>query len=242
MRYSDTTLATTGIIQREEALCNLGNGGISGNDTLLKQFAGYNNAAYHEVWMAEMSANKVWKADDYNYNDYPDAPIALVASQSDYTLPVATTGANVATFLRLNGVYHTKNGVPTYLRPMEPSEDLLEIDGVPSAYRVHGKSLFLDVQPSSTFVADVTNLHVEFQRTPDAFAYDDTTQQPGFMETYHELIPLKASALYLLPINPTLSNLYEERFRSRLELFKSDVASLDDSFGSNITSEYINFR
>ena len=241
MEYSNTT-TKAGIIQREEALCLLGDAGISANTTLIRQFTAFNNAAYHEIWMAQMSVDKTWKSDDFNYTDLPDAPITLVALQSDYTLPVAVSGGNVASFLRLNGVYHTKNGFRTYLRPMENNETLLADDGVPTSYRVQGKSLFLNVQPSSDFVTDVTNLHVEFQRVPDAFLYDDTTQQPGFLETYHDLIPLKASSLYLLPINPNLAQLYEQRFLTRLELFKRDVSNLDDAQERNFTSEYISFR
>lgn len=247
MKLSQTS-TKDGILQRCESMTLLGDAGITSNATLCKQFIGYVNSAYHEIWMAQMSADKTWKSDDFNYTDLPDAPITLVSLQSDYTLPVAVSGGNVASFLRLNGIYHTKNGFRTYLRPMESNETLLADDGVPTAYRVQGKSIFLNVQPSSDFVTDVTNLHVEFQRVPDAFAYTDldgsqeSTQQPGFMETYHDLIPLKASSLYLLPSNPQLAQLYEQRFLTRLELFKRDVGNLDDSQERNITSEYINFR
>lgn len=242
MQYSDTT-SLTGIIQAEEALCKLGNGGISNDAVLLKQFTGYNNRAYHEIWMAQLSVDKQWKSDDFNYTDLADAPITLVTSQSDYTIPVAVTSANVATFLRLNGVYYTSStGVRVYLRPMEADETIMALDGVPTAYRNNGKSIRFDVQPSAEFVTDYTTFHVEFQRVPDAFLSTDTTQQPGFMETYHDLIPLKASAIYLLPTDANLANQYDARFYARLELFKRDVSNMDDSVENNFTSEHINFR
>ena len=239
--FSNTT-TKAGLIQRSEALCLLGDTGISANATLLKQFTAYLNEAYYEVWMAQMSANRTWLADDFNYTDKPDATITLVTSQADYTIPVAVASANVATFLRLNGVYTIKNGARTYLRAMEASEDLRAIDGTPSAYRMNGKSITFDVQPSATYVSDLTSFHMEFQRIPDAFLSTDTTQQAGFMETYHDLLPLKASAIYLLPTNTQLATQYEQRFLTRLELFKRDVANLNDTEDRNITSEYIRFR
>lgn len=240
--FSNTT-TKGGYIQKCEALCLIGDGGITGDATLLKQFTSYINTAYYEVWMAQLSVDKQWKRDDYNYTDLPDAPITLFASQSDYSLPVAVTSANTSTFLRLNGVYYTDStGVRIYLRPMESDETLMAIDGVPVAYQNNGKSIRLNVQPSSAFVTQFTNLHVEFQRVPDAFLSTDTIQQAGFLETYHDLLPLKASAIYLLPVNPNLSAMYEQRFLARLELFKRDIANMDDSVENNITSEFISFR
>jgi hypothetical protein len=243
MQYSDTALTYGGgIVQAEEQLCNLGNGGIANNTTLLKQFAGYNNRAYYEIWMAQLSVDRKMKADDYNYTDYPDAPITMIVSQQDYTIPVATTGANVATFLRLNGIYFTVNGERTYLRPMEEDEQLSSTAAEPTAYRMNGKSIWFNCPMSAaTLTKYSSTFYVEFQRVPDAFAYNDTTQQPGFMETYHDLIPLRASAWYLLPINPTLATQYEQRFLARLELFKRDVANMDSKRENVITPAPIAF-
>lgn len=233
MEYSNTT-TKGGIIQREEMLCGLGDGGISGNAVLLRQITALNNHAYHEIWMAILSVNKHFKADDYNYTDYPDAPITIVAGQSDYTLPVAVTGGNVASFLRVNGIYLLKDGVRTYLTPMT-GETLTTTAGTPSTYKINGKSIFFQCPFSASSATEYTSFHVEFQRVPDPFLYDDTTQQPGFLETYHDLIPLKTSSLYLLPTNPNLANQYEQRFLTRLELLKRDIAIIDDTFPPRLT-------
>lgn len=241
MQYSDTTLATDGIIQREEALCLLGDGGISGNSTLLKQFTMYNNAAYLEVWAAELSVSGLSRPDDYNYTDYPDSSITLVASQADYTLPVAVSGGNLSSFLRLKGVYYTLNGMRVYLDPMTDTDQLYDIDGVPDKYQLNGKSIFFNFRPSSSFLTQVTAIHIEFARIPDAFLSTDTTQQAGFLATYHELIPLKASSTYLKPVNPQLSQLYANDFYVMLEKFKRDVAKFDDNVKGDITSEAIRF-
>lgn len=237
MLYNDTTFASGGgIIQREEMLCSLGNGGISGDNTLLKQFTMLNNLSYYEIWMAQLSVDKNNRADDYNRTDIPDAPITMVLSQADYTLPVAVTSADVATFLRLKGVYLIINGVREYLTPMTDLGNLTTIDGRPTQYYINGKSLTFNCPFSAATLTTYSSLfHVEFQRVPDAFTSADTSQQPGFMETYHDLIALKTSALYLLPINPNLSTRYDQQFYTRLELFKRDVGKLDDNRNMIIT-------
>jgi len=241
MQYSDTT-NKNGIIQREEMLCGLGDGGISNDSTLLKQFTALNNSSYFEIWMEEMAADFSQLADDYNYTDIPDAPITTVTGQADYTLPVATVGANVATFLRVNGLYYTQGGERIYIRRMNPDETLSSTNGVPTSYIINGKSITFNCPLTADFVSLHSTFHVEFQRIPDAFTSADTTQQPGFMESYHELIPLRSSAKYLLPLNPNLSQLYTNEYEKLLMKFKRDISNVDDQQDQNITSEYISHR
>jgi hypothetical protein len=218
-------------------LCGLGDGAIS--RTLLKQFCGLNNQAFYEVHMAGMSVDTHVSVDDYNYGDYPDAPITLVLGQADYTLPVAVLGGNVASFLRLKGVYFLVNGQKQYLYN-GTNEERTTTNGIPSSFTVNGKSLFLNCPISAEALALYGTVHVEFQRSPVAFEYDDTTVIPGFMETYHDLIPLKASSLYLLPTNPNLANQYEQRFQLRLKDYKRDLVLLNGTVEQVITSECVN--
>lgn len=227
--FSDTTLATQGLIQRCEALCSMGNGAISGDTTLLKQFTGYINAAYDKMWMAHMSVDKNWRADDPNYTDIPDAPITMVSGQADYTLPVAVTSANVSTFLRLKGVYFIANGVRTYLTPMGPTDTLTTTAGEPTKYQLNGKSIIFQCPLNSATLTKYGSVfHVEFQRVPDAFTSSDTTQQPGILGTYHELIAVEASSMYLKPIDMNLSISLHNDFLTELENFKRDVTRMDD--------------
>lgn len=222
-------------------LCNLGDGGISSNTTLLRQITGLANESYFEIWMAQLSVDKNWRADDYNYSNLPDAPFTMVLNQADYTIPVAVTSANVATFLRLKGIYYLLNGDRQYLSPMESLDLITTTAGEPTQYYLNGKSIIFD-RPfdAATLTKYSSVFHVEFQRVPDAFAYNDETQQPGFMETYHDLIPLRTSAKYLLPINPNLSAQYDQQFYARLALFKRDIVRMDDNAPSAITSECVN--
>jgi hypothetical protein len=223
MQYSSTS-EKNGIIQMEETLCRLGDGGISGNTTLLKQFCGYNNLAYREVWAAIMSVDKTFLADDWSWSDYPEGPITTVVGQRSYTLPLAFDGADYSTFLRVNKIWIADaSGNRTELTRMDDDEEFTYTNGYPTKYRLHGNSLMLNIPPNASAVT----LYVLVQRVPDYFEYDFTTEQPSFIGTYHDLIPLKASALFLLPTEPALSTLYEGRFLQRMELLKRDIVLRD---------------
>ena len=139
MQFNNT--AGVGIIQRCEALSLLGDTGISGNTILLRQFTGAVNQAYLEIVSQIMKVDTNWKFDDFNYNDYPEAPINLVASQRDYTLPVATVGANIATVLRINEVWVLNtSGLRQRLELMSANEEFDYIStGTPTKYRTDGK-------------------------------------------------------------------------------------------------------
>lgn len=236
MVFSDTTLATQGLIQRCEALCSMGNGAISGDTTLLKQFTGYINSAYDKMWMAQMSVDKNLRSDDPNYTDLPDAPITMVLDQADYTLPVAVTGGNVSTFLRLKGVYFIYQGQKKYLTPMTPLDSLTTTSDEPSKYQLNGKSIIFQCPLNqATLTRYGSVFHVEFQRVTDAFLSTDTTQQPGILGTYHEQIAVEASAIYLKPITPQLAQMYHNDFLFEIENFKRDIANIDSSVQSAFT-------
>ena len=240
MQYSDI-VNKNGIIQRVEMLTGTGDGAISGDAVLLKQVTGLVNESYFEVFMAGMSVDRNASADDYNYNDYPDAPITMVLGQADYSIPVAVTGGNVASFLRLKGIYFKKDGNRQYLSPMDDSETLTDTAGEPTSYKLNGKSIFFQCPLSAETLSKYSTVfYVEFQRVPDAFTSADTTQQPGILETYHDLIPLRTSAKMLLPTNPNLAQQYDVQFYTRLMLYKRDVANMDDKAPNFISVEAVN--
>lgn len=241
--FSDITLATQGLIQRCESLCSMADGAISGDTTLLKKFTGHINSAYDKMWMAQMSVDKNIKSDDPNYTDLPDAPITMVLSQADYTLPVAVTSANVSTFLRLKGVYFIVNGQRTYLTPMLPTDTLTTTAGEPTKYQLNGKSIIFQCPFNASTLSRYSSVfHVEFQRVPDAFLSTDTTQQPGILGTYHENIAVEASSMYLKPIDANLSMSYHNDFLTELENFKRDVANIDSSVPQRLVGAYQNNR
>jgi hypothetical protein len=225
MQYSNTT-DKDGIIQMEETLCRLGDGGISGNTTLLRQFCGYNNLAMREIRMAIMSVDKHTPTDDWEHGDYPEAPIAIVVGQRSYSVPVAATGLGLNTFLRLRNVWVADaSGNRTELSQMDESEEFVYTNGYPTKYRVQGGYIFLNIPPTASAVT----LYVLVQRTDEEFLYDATTVEPAFLGTYHDLIPLRASSMFLLPTEPALATLYEGRFLQRVELLKRDIVLMDNN-------------
>lgn len=232
MSQLSNTTDKNGLIQLCEQLCGIGEGGISGNSTLLAQFINYLDIAYSEAVSAMMEVDKNHKVDDYNYSNIPDAPIALVAGQADYTLPVASVGANLATILRLDCLYYLLNGVRNHLSYMEQNEPLTDISGFPTKYRLNGKSFFLNYKPDANTVSTYTYIHAEFTRIQDKFSASDLTQQPGIMELYHPALAIKASSIYMLPIDRTLALTYSTGDMNRPGMFENQLKRLIRDYGN----------
>lgn len=226
MQYSDTT-NKSGILQVCESLCYLGDTGITADATLKAQFTNYINIAIGEVRHHMLKVDRSWKADDYNYANVPDAPITFVNSQFDYELPVAATGNNLATLLRVNFVYYVLGAERIHLTPMTGKDQLNSTaTGTPTAYYFDGKSIWFDVAPDAAFIVSVPTFHVDYSRLDDPFVVGDTTQQPGFIGTYHHIIAYKASALYLLGARPDLSLRYSTGNMDSPGMFESGIKEL----------------
>jgi hypothetical protein len=149
----------------------------------------------------------------------------------------------------VNNIYIVKDDTRQYLRPMQPNEVETTESGVPTAYRFIGKTIFFDCPPNAEFLANYTSFHVEYQRLDDPFVTGDTTQQPGFLGTYHHILAYKAVGMYMLQPNPTyalrLSSEDEDRpgmFESGLKQLKESTAKMNGAFPKNITAEPIHFR
>lgn len=226
MQYSDTS-NKSGLLQICESLSFLGDTAITGDSTLKAQFTNYINIAIGEVRQHILKVDRNWKADDYNYTNAPDAPITFVASQFDYELPVAATGLNLATLLRVNHVYYVSGTERIYLLPIDRREqNNSTATGTPTAYYFDGKSIWFDIAPSATFITSVATFHVDFSRLDDPFVVGDTTQQPGFIGTYHHIIAYKACSLYLLGSKPDLAKMYSSGDMDKPGMFESGIKEL----------------
>ena len=231
MTAFSNTSAKSGILQICESLCFLGDAAITGDTTLLAQFTNYVNIAIGEIRHHLLKVDRSWKADDYNYTNYPDAPISFVASQFDYELPVAASGNNLATLLRVNYVYYIQGTERIYLTPITARDQYnATATGTPLGYYFDGKSIWFDIAPDADFIADVTQFHVDFSRLDDPFVTNDHTnqtgQQPGFIGTYHHLVAYKASSLYLLGTKPELARIYSSGDMERPAMFEAGVKEL----------------
>ena len=239
MVFNDTT-NKNGIVQFSEDLCKLGDGGITGDTVLFKKFTSLLNQAYKKVAIALLRVDRTWKWDDTNYTDFPIATIDLVTTQRDYTLPAATSGGNASTLWKVNlveimdtaGLYHK-------IELMEDGDLETPDTGTPTKYRLIGNSIRLQNIPVTGSVTMTNGLRITFQRSLDVFTTADTTQQPGFMDAYHDLLAYDASATYLLPIDGNLAINYSTIFENRLKLLQRDWANKNDDVVNRITSESV---
>lgn len=233
MQYNDPISGGTGagILQVCESLAYLGNTTITANSTLKAQFTNYINIAIGEIRHHLLKVDRSWKADDYNYTNVPDAPITFVASQFDYELPVAATGNNLATLLRVNHVYYISGTERIYLDVMDRREQHNSTaTGTPTSYYFDGKSIWFDIAPNAAFITSVTSFHVDFSRLDDPFVVGDTAQQPGFLGTYHHIIAYKACSLYLLGSRPDLALRYSTGDMNNPGMFESGIKELQTAY------------
>lgn len=224
MVYNDTT-NLIGIVQMSESLCKLGVGGITNDTNLFKIFTGYHNQAYKKVAMALLRSDRRWKWDDSNYTNFAIGSINIVSSQRDYTLPAATSGGNASTLYRINKVEVLNGTVYEPIDLMDIDEEELTSTGLPTKYRLVGNSLRFKELPSSSISV---GLRITFQRSIIEFTTSDTTLQPSFLDSYHDLLSYDASATYLLPFNPQLALSYSQIFENRLVLLQKDKALMND--------------
>jgi hypothetical protein len=228
MVFSDTT-NKNGIVQYTESLCRLGDGGITNDTTLFKQITGYLNQAYKKVSMALLRVDRRWKFDDTNYTDFPIATIDLVSNQRDYTLPASTSGGNASTLWKVNLVEILDiNGNYNKIDIMPDGELETTDTGVPAKYKVIGNSIRLQNIPLSGSVTLTAGLRITFQRSIVEFTTASTTVQPGFFDSYHDLLAYDASASYLMPINTQLAINYSQIFENRLKLLQKDYSNKND--------------
>ena len=172
MIYSDTT-NKNGIVQLCERLCKLGDGGITNDTTLFKQFTGDINQAYKKVAIALLRSDRRWKFDDSNYTDFAIASIDIVASQRDYTLPASTSGGNFSTLWRINKVEVLKDGKYEPIELMDIDEQEETTTGIPTKYNLMSSSIRFKQLPNANITA---GLRITFQRSIIEFTTSSTTR------------------------------------------------------------------
>jgi len=202
MVYSDTT-NKNGIIQRCEDYTNIGDGGISGDSTLLYKFTSHVNEAYADIIREILLSQDSFDWDDSNHTDFPIGTFALVASQRDYNFP---SSLNLLTLKRVDITYDGTN----YYRatPIDSSEiaeglgNDSSIDALFSKteprYDPKANGFWLYPMASASEVASGAKARIEFTRKFDEFVYTDTSQEPGIDRTFHDLLAIGASLKYAI--------------------------------------------
>jgi len=154
------------------------------------------NEYYNEIVSIIMKCDGRFEWDDNNLTTLPIAVTDLVSGQGDYEI-------DAMDFLNIIRVeIKDSSGNWITLTPMSYEDkqgtainDLDETQGTPTMYDKVGNSLIFHTIPN---YASTGGLKVYFQRTPDYFTVDDTTQTPGFNPLYHRYLSMGAALDYCL--------------------------------------------
>lgn len=217
MEYNNTT-TKAGIIQRYERHSLLGDGVISGDNTLLRQATADINETIYELTEDIIIGCDEFDFDDPTRTDYPIATTPLVANQRDYQFD------NIS-FLKLKRIDISYDGVNFYrAEPFDSAtyseglgnDTLVDANFSKTSPRYDPKSFGFWLYPraSATDVANGAVARIEYERAYDEYTYDDTTKEPPIDRPFQDLIAIGAALR-----NPTLpsdqyaklSKLYGER-------------------------------
>lgn len=182
-----------GIINQIEKTTGLGDAGISGDDTRLKQFTGDVNNAYSRVANIILTVDGRMQFDDPNHTNAPTADADLVDGQKKYEVfeAVPTALQDWIQVEKVDILDEDDNGVN--LKPIDIQDignaesEFQDTDGTPRYFDFNGSELKLYPSPNYDKTDGLT---IFFKRAPSYFASTDTTKVPGFATLFHELLVL----------------------------------------------------
>lgn len=201
LQYNDTT-NKSGILQKIERICKLGDGNITGNAIRLKEWTSDVNLAWDKVLSIIFKANGRWQFDDSNHTDYPIISTNLVAGQRDYPFIVDETGNFILDIYRVmvkigSGATDVWVEIPCVDQQsdenMEEFYNGLNITGIPTRYDKTANGIFLDAIPNYSVSG---GLKIFINREGTYFTTSDTTKKPGFAGLFHEYLALRPSYQY----------------------------------------------
>lgn len=220
MPFSDTT-GKAGIIQTIEFWTSIGDGGISGNATLLKIFTGLTNGAYDRLMPLLLSYSNKLRWDDVNHTDLPVGTISIVSGQADYTI---TQDDNSLDILNITDVRIFESSSSTeYVTLKEMTiDDPRALDamspnptntGIPTIFLKRGNTIHLYLEPN---YSATNGLKIFFEREQSYFISTDTTKEAGIPRPFQGLLPLYAAYDWLL-VNKPVNNILITHIESQIE-------------------------
>jgi hypothetical protein len=228
MQYSDTT-NKSGIIQDIEFLTNLGDGVISGDSTLLKQFTRLINIRYAKVLGKLQLISGTSGAEDTNHTSQQFSTFDIVSGQNDYTF---STDEDGNTITDITAVSIIPSATDTDYVPlgkltlsdadaqliMSPNSDNT---GTPTGYIEKNGTVYFNTIPDY----DKTDGGLLFYRlVPSYFTSADTTKTPGYAEPFHRLLSLGPAHDWLLVNKPDATALIT-RVEAELNEYEDDLES-----------------
>jgi hypothetical protein len=163
------------------------------------------NSALEEIVGEIIECNGDFQFDDSNFTDLPEGTATLVNGQQNYSYDVTFLDIVGVSVMDAQGKYQKL--IPIDQREMgaDPSQ-FQSTNGMPVYYDKKGGSVYLYPAPATGSVTMTEGLKVFFQRTAHLFELADTTAVPGFISTYHRILPLMASLPYNRKYHPDRVN------------------------------------
>lgn len=151
------------------------------------------NKAQTKIVNLIMQNDTLSQWDDRNWQDLPEGFLNITSGQIDYNL---SEDENFADILSIVKVYikTTASGIGYEELPKagknytDPTQT-----GIPSSYRISGRSIMFDVVPNYT---STNGLRVQFIRMPQEISVSDTTKEVGIPSNFHHLLALMTAYDY----------------------------------------------
>lgn len=192
----------------------------------LEKKARFANKIMRQVWSSIYSVYTGWQYDDSNNTDLPVATTALNITQADYDVPSGGKTVRAVSVLPQGGGTIYQPVLPIteeeVTQKMISEASFMNVSGQPIYYRVIGNSIKL--YPASSYTI-ASGLRITLDRQITAFtATGNDTKQPGFDETYHEIVPI-GMAMEYARVNslPRVGDLKED-FNTLLTTMTKDFA------------------
>jgi len=170
--------------------------GTDTTDYPLKEKTRNCNRWYDRATSLILQADSRWQWDDLNQTDLPIGTMSLVANQQDYS----QTDVEFLKILKVECKNSSGDWIALKQIDITQKKDIAmteyqETAGTPAEFDLVGNSLFLYPKPS---YASSGGLKIYYQRVPDYFAANDTTQEPGFAKPFHRLLSYGAALDYAI--------------------------------------------
>lgn len=213
MVYSDTS-NKLGIIQRIEKYCELGDGGISGDSTLLKIITADVNEAFDELMPRLLSWGDTLRFDDPAHGGNPVYQTNIVSGSGAY---ITAEDSNNNDILNITNVRILPSATATeYVDLIRMTLDDSRVpdviapnpstSGVPTHFLEKGNTTYLYPEPN---YSATDGLQLFFEREQSYFASSDTTKEPGIPKPFHRLLPLYVSRDWLAVNKPAQTTLMQ---------------------------------
>jgi len=204
MVFSDTS-TKQGLIQDCEMIVFNEYGRISDNENLLYNFTNLINRQYDKAVSIIIENDSRWQYDDTSYTTTATVTANLVSAQSAYTLDAShlhisrvRVKDSASNWHILSPLDQSDETAQTYLSPQNPV-----LTGTPLYYEKHADQIRLYPTPNASVTS---GLEIVVQRTPNYFAFDDTTQQAGLAPIFHRFLSMGASLDYAIVNNHANKN------------------------------------